>query len=152
VWAIQEQSIGGNHPDTLASLTRIATAQEKQGNHEAAEENYTTALTGLEVAVGWSDGSTNHTASNLLQFFQNQRRFDEAEAVGQRSVAGLTEVFGATDPRTLMQQMTLAELTLERGNTEEAKKILEKVLDEMDPRHPHYMKALLMNERVLESE
>ena len=59
------------------------------------------------------------------------------------------------DPRTLMHQMTLAELLLDQGGDGkrgEAQALLEGVIERMEPRHPNYMLAFQMHQRILDGE
>jgi hypothetical protein len=155
VWELQQQSVGAADASTLTSLARVAYAEDMQGKDAHAEAHYLEALEGLEAAVGWVDGNTNHTATNLLQLLRGQGRIADAETVVARLVGGLTGVFGADDPRTLMHQMTLAELLLDQGGDGkrgEAQALLEGVIERMEPRHPNYMLAFQMHQRILDGE
>merc|ERR1711967_20942 len=88
---------GSTSAEALASLTRIADAQQIQGRQGCsdklteAEQNYNRAVDGLEKTVGWSDGNTNLAANNLYQLYLLLGRLDDAQALVERVAHGLEQ-------------------------------------------------------------
>lgn len=154
--AIQNESIGPAATETLASLTRIAYAQQLQGlegseeKMSAAEENYLQAIDGLEIAAGWSDGNTNLAADSLRKLYLLAGRLEEAQNLTERVGEGLSGAFGEKDPKTLMNQTQLANIMIQRNQKADACAVLEVILEEMNPGLPAFRAAFQQHQELLD--
>lgn len=125
------------------STSLLAHVLRMQGRDDEAIAEYRSALDGLESTKGWSEGATNHAAAALATLLgERGSGLVEAEAIQSRAEAGLTTVFGSTDPRTLATRVERARLAGRDGRKDDARALLTSAMADLDPRHPAYRTAM----------
>ncbi|KAK4890549.1 hypothetical protein LTR49_028725, partial [Elasticomyces elasticus] len=115
----REKALGPEHPDTLKSVSKMATVLLSQGNnlaqvlqcqgkYEAAEEMNRRALKGYEKALGPEHPHTLTSVSNLAQVLQCQGKYEAAEEMNRRALKGREKALGPEHPHTLTSVSNLA--------------------------------------------
>ncbi len=82
--ALAERVLGREHPDTLRSVSNLATLYCAQGRYGEAEPLYKRALEGFERTLGPGHQATKDTAKNLAELYRSQGREAEARQVLER--------------------------------------------------------------------
>jgi len=145
-------SRGQAHAETFAALARLAAVEEARGDVGGAERLYAEALDGLEASAGWADGHTYHAAASLCRMLQATDRLLDAERVLRRADAGLVASLGAADSRVQAHRVRLADVLIDRLEYVEARKVIDGVLDALDPRSPAYRVAMDTKQRLPDDE
>ncbi|KAI9778300.1 MAG: hypothetical protein M1816_004150 [Peltula sp. TS41687] len=81
-----EKALGKEHPDTLTSVSNLASVLQHQGKYEAAEEMDRRALEGREKAL----------------------KYEAAEEMNRRALEGREKALGKEHPDTLTSVSNLA--------------------------------------------
>jgi tetratricopeptide (TPR) repeat protein len=137
-WRIREHVLGGEHPETLASVGNLASLYEIQGRYAEAEPLYQRALAAGERVLGEEHPDTLTSVNNLAGLYESQGRYAEAEPLYERALAARERVLGGEHPHTLISVNNLASLCASQGRYDEAE--------------PLYERALAARERVLGGE
>jgi tetratricopeptide (TPR) repeat protein len=132
---IRERVLGGEHPDTLASVNNLAGLYESQGQYDEAEPMYQRVLAASERVLGPEHPDTLTSVNNLGYLYESQRRYAEAEPLYKRALATREHVLGEEHPYTLTSVNNLAVLYAKQGRFAEAA--------------PLYQRALAARERLL---
>ncbi|KAK3613652.1 hypothetical protein LTR56_027755 [Elasticomyces elasticus] len=112
----REKALGPEHPDTLKSVSKMATVLLSQGKYEAAEEMNRQALKGREKALGLEHHDTLTSVSNLAQVLQCQGKYEAAEEMNRRALKGYEKALGPEHPHTLTSVSNLAQVLQCQGN------------------------------------
>jgi eukaryotic-like serine/threonine-protein kinase len=153
--AIREQALGPDHPDTLAALFVLASAQKVLGHYPEAEALHRRAWTGRARALGSDHPHTLASQAALaLHLFDLDRRA-EGELLMRRFVEQAARVLGPDHPDTLGGSSNLAHILEARGEVTEAEALLRDTLARkqrtIGPEHPgtldtmHTLAILLQN-------
>ena len=106
----REKVLGVEHPDTLASVSNLASVLQFQGKYEAAEEMSRRALEGHEKVLGVEHPETLISVGNLASVLQSQGKYEAAEEMNRRALKGREKVLGMEHPDTLISAYNLAYL------------------------------------------
>ncbi|OBT53786.1 hypothetical protein VE04_07701 [Pseudogymnoascus sp. 24MN13] len=105
---VRERELGVNHPDTLTSVSNLASVLQRQGRYKEAESMNRRALEGRERELGVNHPSTLTSVSNLASVLQSQGRYEEAESMNRRALEGRERELGVNHPSTLTSVYCLA--------------------------------------------
>ncbi|KFY67480.1 hypothetical protein V496_01551 [Pseudogymnoascus sp. VKM F-4515 (FW-2607)] len=168
---VRERELGVNHPDTLTSVSNLASVLQSQGRYEEAESMNRRALEGSERELGINHPGTLTSVSNLASVLQSQGRYEEAEPINRRALEGYARELGVNHPKTLSIISNLASVLQSQGRYDEAESMNRRALEgrerELRVNHPdtltsvsnlasvlqsqgRYEEAELMNRRALE--
>ena len=144
----RDRSPGDEH----TALSHLAHAQRKLRRFDDAEDSYVRALRGLEGAVGWEAGITNHTGIGLARLYRERGRDADAAAVLNEMRAALANVFGDEDPRAVQIDIELADAHISMGDRREAILLLDQVVECLPPGSPESRRAFMRLEELKEEE
>ncbi|KFY28037.1 hypothetical protein V491_00670 [Pseudogymnoascus sp. VKM F-3775] len=168
---LSERDLGANHPDTLPSVSNLASLLQRQGRYQEAELLNRRALEGYERELGVDHLDTLTSVDNLALLLQSQGRYQEAELMNRRALEGRERELGVDHPDTLTSVSNLALLLQSQGRYQEAELMNRRALEgrerELGVDHPdtltsvgnlalllqrqgRYQEAELMNRRALE--
>ena len=128
--AIRREQLGDVHPDTLASVHRLAELRRHQARQREAEDLYREAVEGRTAALGPEHGDTLSTRDSLARLFIDQGRHDDAEAEATDVRRIRERVLTADDPGRLASLHTLGLLYRVQGRYEEAEPLFAQALDQ----------------------
>jgi len=138
------------------ALVHLAHVYHKLHNFAEAERGYVAAAQGLEQVVGWEDGATNRSNFELVKFYEERGRYDEALETLQRMKRGLGIVFGENDYRVLQLNEKMADVLLVISSRQENLKMAMDLLDEIStvlpPNSPEARRAFMRLEDLKEEE
>jgi tetratricopeptide (TPR) repeat protein len=136
--AIDERTLGTEHPNTLQSVNNLAALLELDGDYAAAEPLYRRALEASERVLGSEHRYTLIFTNGLASVLESKGDFAAAETIQRRAVAASERVMGSEDLSTLTSVSNLAYMLARQGNYAAAE--------------PLYRRALAAHERVLGTE
>ena len=153
--AIRETALGPDHPDTLAAVFVLASAQRVLGHYPEAEALYRRAWLGRLRVLGTEHPDTLAAQAGLaLAVFDLDQRA-EAELLQRSLVEVAARVLGPDHLDTLGGNSTLAHILEARGEVTEAEALLRDTLARkqrtLGPEHPgtldtmHTLAILLQN-------
>ncbi|KAI9768659.1 MAG: hypothetical protein M1839_003994 [Geoglossum umbratile] len=152
----REATLGGEHPDTLTSLSNLGLVLERQGKYEEAEAMHRQALEGYEKALGPEHPSTLTSANNLGLVLERQGKYEEAEAMHQQALEGYEKVLGPEYPSTLTSANNLGSVLENQGKYEEAEAMHRRALEGCEkvlgPEHPSTLASANNLGSVLEGQ
>ncbi len=76
---IRKTKLGADHPDTLTSMSNLASTYRKQGRWDKAETLDIQAMEKSKTQLGADHPDTLASMANLASTYRNQGRWDEAE-------------------------------------------------------------------------
>ena len=126
---LNRTAVGDAHPNTLHSLSRLATAYRRLSRYDECE---TVCLTGLESsrrALGEEHLITLEFRNALSMLRIDQSRYDEVEALSAESLEICQRVYGPEHPETLDAANCLGLLYKHQGRYEQAEPLYEKTLE-----------------------
>jgi tetratricopeptide (TPR) repeat protein len=135
---IREKLLGPDHPDSAASLNRLAALCRHQGRYTEAELLYRRALAIREKSFGPVHLDTAATLNNLALLYDNQGRYAEAERLYQRVLAIHEKALGSEHPSAATGLNNLASLYHNQGRFADAE--------------PLYRRAVAIKEKAFGSE
>ncbi|KAJ3522867.1 hypothetical protein NM208_g12684 [Fusarium decemcellulare] len=115
--------LGEDHPDTLTSMTNLASTFWKQGRWKEAEELEVGVIETKKRVLGEEHPSTLTSIANLASTFWNQGRWKEAEELQVGVMEMRKRVLGEEHPDTLMSMAKLASTFIKQGRWKEAEKL-----------------------------
>ncbi|KAI9764624.1 MAG: hypothetical protein M1839_005799 [Geoglossum umbratile] len=145
----REATLGGEHPDTLTSVSNLGLALESQGKCEEAEAMHRRALEGYEKVLGPEHPSTLTSANNLGSVLERQGKYEEAGAVHRQALETREKVLGPKHPDTLTSANNLGFVLARQGKYEEAKTMQRRALETREK--GKYEEAEAMHRRALET-
>ncbi|KAL9591591.1 MAG: hypothetical protein Q9179_007568 [Wetmoreana sp. 5 TL-2023] len=125
----REKMLGKEHPNTLTSVSNLASVLRCQGKYEEAEQMNRRALDGKEKVLGEEHPDTLTSVNNLASVLYNQGKYEEAEQMNRRALDGCEKVLGQEHPNTLTSVSNLALVLQHQGKYEEAEQINRRALD-----------------------
>ncbi len=102
------KTLGADHPDTLASIYRLATAYQAAGKLEQALPWYQQAAQGIEKRQ-FVDPHSDRFIGDLIECHERLKQYDQAEAWRRKWLAVVKERSG---PQSLPYADELAQLGL----------------------------------------
>jgi tetratricopeptide (TPR) repeat protein len=133
--AVDERSLGPNHPNVATCLNNLAALLHDTNRLKEAESLYRRALAIDEQSFGANDPRVATCLNNLSQLLQATNRLEEAESLYRRALAIDEQGFGPSHPRVAVHLNNLAELL--------------KATNRLDEAEPFYRRALAIDENGL---
>ena len=113
--AIDEKTLGPEHPDTAQSLNDLAVLYKSQGLYSNAEPLYQRALVIREKALGPEHPDTSSSLNNLAGLYDNQGLYVKAESLYKRALAINEKALGPEHRDTANSLNNLAYLYNKQG-------------------------------------
>jgi tetratricopeptide (TPR) repeat protein len=143
--ADQEQAVGTDHRDTLASRSNLATAYQEAGRTDEAITLNEQGLTARERIQGPDHPDTLTARNNLANAYQEAGRTDEAITLHEQTLAARERILGPDHPDTLQSRNNLANAYQDAGRTDEAITLHEQTLTARErilgPDHPDTLQS-----------
>jgi tetratricopeptide (TPR) repeat protein len=153
---VRERELGANHPDTLTSISNLASVLRRQGRYEEAESMNRRALKGYEKELGANHPDTLTSVGNLALVLQRQGRYEKAESMNRRALEGREKELGANHPDTLISVGNLASMLQHQGRYEKAESMNRRALEgrekELGANHPDTLTSVSNLASVLERQ
>jgi tetratricopeptide (TPR) repeat protein len=125
----KERSFGAEHPETAASLRRLAGHVRDLDDFAGAQPLFERALAICETALGAEHPDTAMTLNNLGHLLWEQNDFDSARQLFERALAIREKVFGAIHADTAISVHNLATVLADQGHLEAAGPLLQRALE-----------------------
>jgi tetratricopeptide (TPR) repeat protein len=126
--AIEERTLGHDHPDVAKSLSNLASIYDKQGNYDEALPLFKRALAIEERTLGRDHPDVATTCGNLASFYNKQRNYDEALPLSKRALAIQERTLGHDHPDVAISLNNLGWLYLDYGKYGEALPLFKRAL------------------------
>jgi tetratricopeptide (TPR) repeat protein len=144
-WTARRDALGADHPDTLASETRLGELETQAGRFSDAERLLRDAVQRGERRLGPANRTTLDAQMLLADLLQTVQRYDEAEPLYRHVIGGLTRLVGPDDDATASANSALAVLLTMTQRFEEAEPVLRTVADgyerRLGPNHSYTLDA-----------
>ncbi|KXJ89485.1 P-loop containing nucleoside triphosphate hydrolase protein [Microdochium bolleyi] len=121
--------LGPDHPDTLDSMSNLASTYWSQGRWEEAEKLDIEVIETRKTKLGASHPNTLTCMNNLAATYWNQGRWDEAEKLEVEVMETSKTKLGASHPNTLTSINNLAATYKNQGRWDEAEKLEVEVME-----------------------
>ena len=116
-------TLGPDHPSTLASRNNLAYAYRDAGRLDEAIALYEQTLEDSTRILGPHHPNTLISRNNLAGAYQDAGRLDEAIALYEQTLEDSTHILGTNHPNTLTSRNNLANAYLAAGRSEDAEKL-----------------------------
>ncbi len=126
---LREETLGEDHPDTLASMEHLARMFRFHGQPSEAERYLRRALQIREAKRGADHPETLRTRGLLAKQLQRDGRVEEATGIARATVESMARVLGEEHPDTLAASSDLARLLWESGAHEESEELRAQALE-----------------------
>ncbi|KAI9759097.1 MAG: hypothetical protein M1840_003516 [Geoglossum simile] len=152
----REATLGGEHPDTLASVNSLGLVLSRQGKYEEADAMHRRALEGSEKVLGSEHPDTLASVNSLGLVLSRQGKYEEAEAMHRRALETKEKMLGPEHPNTLASVSNLGLVLRGQGKYEEAEAMHRRVLETKEkvlgPEHPNTLVSVNNLGLVLERQ
>lgn len=115
---------GDRHPDTLNSISLLASLLQEQGDFDAAEPLAREAAESWEGLMGRYHESSLIAMSNLSQLLTARGKYTEAEPLARGALEVARDIFGSRKRDTLVALSNLAQTLAAQGQYEEAEPLM----------------------------
>jgi len=143
--ARQRDTLGSDHPDTLATRFRLAQEMAARGDHAGAEEEFRGLLTELRRRLGPDHPDTLATWFSIAQEMAARGDHARAEKEFRYVLPHLRRKVGQDHPITLVAWFSIAQQMAARGDHARAEKefryMLPHLRRKLGPDHPHTLAA-----------
>ena len=133
-------TLGPDHPSTLASRNNLASAYRDAGRIDEAIPLYEQTLEDSTRILGPHHPDTLISRNNLANAYQDAGRLDEAIPLHEQTLEDRTHILGPNHPRTLTSRNNLANAYQEAGRLEDAITLYRQNLQDrtrlVGPNHP----------------
>lgn len=119
----QTKILGDAHPNTVATLTTLASLYRKQGRLADAEQVYREAYDRFLKILGLDHRSTIVAANNLGEILEKEGLYDQAEPYLLQASDGTRKLLGDSHPATMVSTNNLALLYEGQGDFEKAESL-----------------------------
>ncbi|KAH9212847.1 hypothetical protein DL95DRAFT_447360 [Leptodontidium sp. 2 PMI_412] len=126
---IRETTLPETHPDTLTTMSNLASVLLSQGKYADAEAMNRQTLEIKEEVLGKTHPSTLMTMSNLGLVLFSLGKYADAEAMNRQTLEIKKEVLGKTHPDTLMTMNNLALVLSSQGKYADAEAMNRQTLE-----------------------
>ncbi|KAL7793636.1 hypothetical protein V8C37DRAFT_103220 [Trichoderma ceciliae] len=126
---IRKRVLGGEHPDTLASMNNLASTYGDQGRWKEAEDLQMQVLEISKKVLGKEHLETLISMNNLASTYWNQGRWKEAEGLEIQVFDTRRRVLGEEHPATLTSMGNLASIYRYQGRWKGAEDLEIQVLE-----------------------
>ena len=134
-------TLGPDHPSTLASRNNLAGAYRDAGRLDEAIALYEQTLEDRSRLLGPDHPDILITRSNLAGAYQAAGRLDEAIALFEQTLEDSTHILGPHHPHTLITRSNLAGAYQDAGRLDKAIELHQQTLKDrariLGPSHPH---------------
>jgi eukaryotic-like serine/threonine-protein kinase len=113
---LRRQSLGQQHPDTLATAGDLGFIYRRQGKYSAAEQLLTPAVEASRRVRGESDTETLSMMETLAGLYREQAKFADAQPLLEKVLDIRRRVNGADNPETLTAMNNLGLIYWNEGN------------------------------------
>ncbi|KAL4755150.1 hypothetical protein BDW72DRAFT_55081 [Aspergillus terricola var. indicus] len=119
---------GPEHPETLESISGLASTYYDQGRWQEAEKLDAFVVEMRRKSLGPHDRVTLTSMANLATTIESQGRMDEAEKIRREVLETASSEFGDGDDQTITAMANLGTLYLDTGRVDEAARLTQHVL------------------------
>jgi tetratricopeptide (TPR) repeat protein len=144
--SLRKDVLGPEHPDTLTSMSNLASVLDRQGKYKEAEPINRQTLAQREKVLGPEHPDTLTSMGNLALVLRRQGKYEEAEAMNRQELECTKKVLGPEHPHTLTSMGNLASVLRSRGKYEEAEAMNRQTLAQQEkvlpPEHPHTLASM----------
>ena len=146
VLAIEERSLGGNHPAVAASLNNLALLYVKEGRYADVQPLYQRALAIRETAFGPDHPDVASSLNNLASLYRIQGSYADAEPLYQRALSIWENTLGSNHPDVSEALNLLAVLYDKQGRYADSEPLYRRSLEIREkvfgPNHPDVAESL----------
>ena len=128
-WEIHKQALGEEHPDTLASMSNLASTLSAQGDLPGARALEEKVLEVSRRVLGEDHPETLASMNNLGNTLRDQGDLPGARALQEKVLEVSRRVLGEDHPDTLRGINNLASTLRNQGDLPGARALVEKVLE-----------------------
>lgn len=132
--------LGPQHPDTLASMTNLASTLDSEGRYQEAEQLQREIFEVQRRIIGAENLETLGSMNNLAYSLERQRRYPEAEKLYAEALDIQRRVLGPEHPITLLSMDNLADTLAGLKRYAESEKLYRETVDArrrvLGPNHP----------------
>lgn len=125
---VRQTHLGAEHPDTLSTVSRLATALRLGGQYDEAEDMFRRALRGREKVLSPDDPLTLSDLNDLGVVLSERGNYEEAETCHRRALQAQEKVLGLEHESTLQSLGDLGCILTKRGKYEEAERLHRRAL------------------------
>ena len=133
-------TLGPDHPSTLASRNNLANAYRDAGRLDEAITLHRQTLEDHTRILGPHHPNTLVSRNNLANAYQDAGRLDEAITLHKQTLEDRTRILGPHHPNTLVSRNNLASAYRDAGRLDEAITLYEQTLEDrtriLGPHHP----------------
>ncbi|CAE6410466.1 unnamed protein product, partial [Rhizoctonia solani] len=126
-----KQVLGNEHPDTLASIHRLAGSYSSLGRYEDARSLYTQVVDTMKRVLGNDHPDTLAGMHELARSYSSLGRYEDARSLYTQVVDTMKRVLGNDHPDTLASMHELARSYSLLGRYENARSLFAQVVDTM---------------------
>ena len=143
--AIQEQTLGPNHPDVAYSLSELGMVSLVTGDVDTGRQTFERALSILENALGPDHPDVANAITQLGIAADLEQRYADARKYFERALAIRISALGPEHPIVAGSLTNLALVAETEGNYEEAEEYFERARASLEkqlgPEHPEIAKV-----------
>jgi serine/threonine protein kinase len=144
--AIYLSQVGPRHPDTFASMHRLATSYAYLGRHTEAIRLLDETLALRQASLGSDHPDTLSTMNNLANIYESAGRYADSLQLRQKTLELRKTKLGPDHPDTLASMNNLANSYQDVGRHREALKLREETLAlrkvKLGPDHPDTLASM----------
>ena len=126
---IEKTKLGADHPNTLTSISHLASTYRNQGRWDQAEELQVQVMEILKRKLGEGHLDTLTSISNLALIYWNQGRWDQAKKLQVQVLKSHKRKLGEDHPDTLISISNLASTYWNQGRWDQAKELQVQVME-----------------------
>jgi serine/threonine protein kinase/Tfp pilus assembly protein PilF len=146
VLALRREHLGPDHPDTLRTMSNLATAYKDAGQLDKALPLWGQALAKEKEKLGPDHPDTLATMDCLAMAYLAAGQLDQALPLLEQALAKLKEKLGPDHRNTLLSMNNLALAYKDAGQLTKALPLLEEVLarqkEKLGPDHPDTLRSM----------
>jgi tetratricopeptide (TPR) repeat protein len=120
---VRRELLGEEHPDTLTSMSNLASTYADQGRWKEAESLEVQVMEARKRVLGEEHPDTLTSMANLALTYSDQGRWKEAESLGVQVMEARKRVLGEEHPDTLTSMANLALTYRDQGRWKEAESL-----------------------------
>jgi tetratricopeptide (TPR) repeat protein len=144
--SLRKEALGPEHPDTLTSMSNLASVLNSQGKYEEAEAINRQTLVRREKVLRPEHPDTLTSMSNLALVLDSQGKYEEAEAINRQTLVRREKVLRPEHPDTLTSMSNLALVLDSQGKYGEAEAMNRQTLARREkvlgPEHPDTLTSI----------
>ena len=142
----RNRTLGGEHPESIAAMTNLATTNRDLGKYIEAERLEIQVLDASNRILGVEHPDTINAMAHLAATSQKMGKYTEAEKLKMQVLDASNRIFGVEHPNTITPMANLAAIYHDLGKYTEAEKLQIQVLDArnrmLGVEHPETIRAI----------